>query len=762
MPPKIPTSILEQLKLSRDAALTTASDRSAYQKAMKSVKPDQQPTFETWLSMRDSVQPKSASLIAAYRDPYAAERGGPSGFTKSNPKISGFLQGVLGNAPDEMGSVLDPLTAEQRKGAEYGFPIGTALQMLPFMKPASIAGKIVGRGALEKLAGAVESGHPLVAPASPMNVVKQPGGQWLKGSVEESLSGLKRGESSPSINDLRSRLAQRLTDMNLNPARVADMTDVDVVRQASTLPEYRNIPAGQMNLRSEGDSALNNWIDKQLVRYVQKDMATPGDPLRALAEKWAVDKPQQLAAAQARLDALNAKGRQIAAERGVPEEYLTRHRQEVIAAEKDKKLLELTDGLHVDSTQLPRAHATVHPSGDVLEKLGKSQSAKAWENASDYTIYPEQAGRFLHTRNWHTNVPTVENNPWLAKVPPETTVYDLSSEMQPRDLGFDHLIDELRNAVNPESGLPPELLLKYENLPKITMPQAVERVAKINAWRAAKKVEADLARANNAATHLHKEYPEAGMRWVELKEPQVNPEAGLHDAEGTFSTLSDALKYEGDTMKHCVGGYCEGVARGDSRIFSLRDANGHPHVTIETNPGSTMSELQEAIYDERGRVFDPEEAVKYAEKMGGGYLSLARDPRPAVPLIKQIKGPSNRAPNAEHLPYVQDFVKSGQWSDVRDLHNSGLVRVQKPVTIRGDGREVVVPPGYHSPEDVKTFFASPDIHPELSDAQTSIFLRRMGMPGYAAGGLVPSTPKGYNPRKLINPRAAQNRNCSCQ
>ena len=48
------------------------------------------------------------------------------------PVVYGALGGLLGTAPDEMaGSVLDPNTAAVRRGAEYGFPVGTALGVLP-------------------------------------------------------------------------------------------------------------------------------------------------------------------------------------------------------------------------------------------------------------------------------------------------------------------------------------------------------------------------------------------------------------------------------------------------------------------------------------------------------------------------------------------------------------------------------------------------------------------------------------------------------
>jgi hypothetical protein len=42
--------------------------------------------------------------------------------------------------------------------------------------------------------------------------------------------------------------------------------------------------------------------------------------------------------------------------------------------------------------------------------------------------------------------------------------------------------------------------------------------------------------------------------------------------------------------------------------------------------------------------------------------------------IVQIKGKQNAAPKKEYLPFVQDFVRSGEWSDVGDLRNTGLIK----------------------------------------------------------------------------------------
>jgi Uncharacterized low-complexity proteins len=53
----------------------------------------------------------------------------------------------------------------------------------------------------------------------------------------------------------------------------------------------------------------------------------------------------------------------------------------------------------------------------------------------------------------------------------------------------------------------------------------------------------------------------------------------------TVQKLSaEDLESEGEVMQHCVGGYCEAVESGDSVIYSLRDANGKPHATMEFSP----------------------------------------------------------------------------------------------------------------------------------------------------------------------------------
>jgi len=166
----------------------------------------------------------------------------------------------------------------------------------------------------------------------------------------------------------------------------------------------------------------------------------------------------------------------------------------------------------------------------------------------------------------------------------------------------------------------------------------------------------------------------------------MTPEAAIRNSGKWIedNRLADALKYEGDTMGHCVGGYCPDVASGKSRIFSLRDAKNEPHVTIEVRPSKAnqddLLKQPKEIQDKFNNNFDnwrygidyrpsPEEIQHKAQSL---FDELG------IPLshaIQQIKGKGNAKPKKDYIPYVQDFVKSGNWSDVGDLTNADLYHV---------------------------------------------------------------------------------------
>lgn len=525
-------------------------------------------------------------------------------------------------------SVMDPRYAAWKKNQEdaelFGIASDIALNAVPLAGPAfNVARKAaapVARAAGDVLNARALSGQSMIpglpsymAPNPLAFVVKPKGGNWLPGDVENSMTRLKN----------------------------------------ATIPNYRNFPNAELPPGAEAQAnALRNWVDTKLNRYIKNELATPEDPVRALAE------------------------------RGISHMQTADESFEVPLA----------------SVMRRRIKAGQDPMG-----AGTSPLAKQWDYWADRVV-GNQTARDLSSLERES---VFGNKP----VSPETPVHYIRSSPW-SDLELGHLVDELRNALDPASTLPRNLRLTPEQLGKVTVPQAVERVAKINAWREAQRVEANAARAMNPATVVHREYPtvpgtdlpnERGLRWVELRTPtsidRSTLGAGdqkLYDAlkaKGStdeellahfkqtsgVNPLEDALKYEGETMGHCVGGpgYCEGVTSGQKRIYSLRDAKGQPHATIEVQPAVTPSQF----YHSKNVPESLLDKISELEKSGVDFNweQVVRDsPEYQAQVnqnIIQIKGKGNRKPNEEYLPFVQDFVQSGKWSEVGDIHNADMFKL---------------------------------------------------------------------------------------
>ena len=393
-------------------------------------------------------------------------------------------------------------------------------------------------------------------------IMKEPGGQWLSGSVENALKLLRSEVELTSPEEILSNWGEWVNH--------------PIVQRANHIVQ-----------RAHRAKAVNDFVSKQLTRYVKNDMGTERDPIRALAE------------------------------RGILHYLPSQYGNE-----------DLTNDLEYAAD----AHRKM--SGRASHPI-----AKLWENNSDYAI--------KQLKKSEINEDDINENPWINKLDPLDIVNGMDSWRYGTDrkLGFDHLVDELHNSVNPESGLPNHLQLNPESLSRMSVPQAVQHVHNINKWREDNRAEANKKLAFNPATFLHKDYPGTDYAWYQIKHPSWYPrrpysEGHEKELEGD-KHLEEALKYEGNTMGHCVGGYTDEVASGDSKIYSLRNKKtGEPHVTVEANPSE-----QEAFG--------------------------------APPDIAQIKGKGNKKPVDRYLPYVQDFVKSGNWGRVGDIQNTDLVDLSR-------------------------------------------------------------------------------------
>jgi hypothetical protein len=270
------------------------------------------------------------------------------------------------------------------------------------------------------------------------------------------------------------------------------------------------------------------------------------------------------------------------------------------------------------------------------------------------------------------------------------------------------------------------------------MEKAARHVIEVNKWREEQMGVANALRAQKSIS-LYKDYStipgktepnQRGLQWLELKlmPEDDTPESMVKAKEA----LADALKYEGEVMGHCVGGECPKVESGKSRIISLRDAKGEPHVTLEVIP--------------------PE--VNFSDVLGGNPAFPNRDPElyrmmdtmtttqiektplykekaaaiaaQKLPGISQIKGKGNNRPPDSYQPFITDFIASQSWSSVGDLQNTNLVRIEPMILKNAQDR------GFN-PQIVTTIKERPYITKEEFNRLADLF---GGMNKYAAGGEV--------------------------
>jgi hypothetical protein len=152
--------------------------------------------------------------------------------------------------------------------------------------------------------------------------------------------------------------------------------------------------------------------------------------------------------------------------------------------------------------------------------------------------------------------------------------------------------------------------------------------------------------------------------------------------------LESWLKQEGDTMGHCVGGYCDAVEEGNTRILSLRDNEGKSRVTIELQlKKQPRPHVQDLLDDNSIPQELMNELVKDYGPGGIGWSAkIAKDPRyqelldklyPDNPewVINQVKGPGNRKPRKEDMPYIQDFIKESGYNVAGDASFADMINL---------------------------------------------------------------------------------------
>jgi len=290
-----------------------------------------------------------------------------------------------------------------------------------------------------------------------------------------------------------------------------------------------------------------------------------------------------------------------------------------------------------------------------------------------------------------------QDNPFIAKLDPETKMY--SGYMG--DLGFEHVMDVLRQDLAAER-------LRPEQLNKLSVEQAVKRTQEYN-LELARKMNSDRASARSNLP-VYKDYPD-GYKWVQLNQPgnfAAESQAMGHSVKGYEPRKGDPDWVEGSgnegSPMYGHGGW-DAIKSGRAKIYSLVDSRGAPHATIEIKTNVTASpndfrvaglDYSEAMAEAKRRMGLTPETEKELTKSWDGTKraeasrelhniidGIYKERVGEMPqTITQIKGKGNNKPIADYIPYVQDFVRSGNWHSVDDFHHTDLISAD---TIRKAG-----------------------------------------------------------------------------
>lgn len=569
----------------------------------------------------------------------------------------GFAAGALGMPGDVESLIrmlpgLDESTTylptsediEKRLPFKGDTPVGRAASGLGVLGGGFYTGPGSAARAISAVPKAVKrAGQDFAQSMSPVHVVKPEGGDWLKGAVQRGVSGLKK----------------------------YDLPDL--------FPEMGGPPPN-----TPANEAINKWIGSNLGNYLQKQMATPSDPVRKLAEEGITHIPD-LANRTASFPTgtlRRERGRADFPEFGMGQSELAKKWENL--ADESIVTHRAGDIQRVMNMQ-PELDAAKEAYQEAISRVGRgfderlrstpgfsekdiatlNEKTPVWDKARILgdTEFEDvlQAHHRLQSEATGVKKMIGDDNPWIAKLDPDAPAY----HGDVYDLGFDHVVDVLGEMV--ASGR-----IRPDQLNKVSMEQAIRMTHQYNIEMAEKAAKATATAREGLP--VYKEYPE-GYRWVELNRPGAfasESEAMGHSVRGYEPPKGHADWAEGSGEAGHSGyghGGWDAIKSGRAKVYSLVDEKGKPHVTVEVAPWRSSQDESLDEFANRLRA-DPnrsEEAVQ----------AIISTPR-YKDRVTQIKGKSNRAPNPEYLPFVQDFVKSGQWVSVDDLRNTGLVDTKQP------------------------------------------------------------------------------------
>jgi hypothetical protein len=530
----------------------------------------------------------------------------------------------------------DPRASLQRAGsAVLGMGEGAldALPLAVLAKPAvkavKAAAPALAKEGVRRLTG-LEEKYGL--PTSPtMNIIKPEGGNWL----DNGDFGVTRQLAIPF-----NTMEETAKVMDKYGLTIDELTSIPVKERMGMYDEF---------LTPENRNAIahNTWIDSTLTKYIKQRMGTQSDEIRKLAEEG--------------ITHFEPAGPNMP--RGSLAYY---------ANAEDPPILSL--GIKRINAGFPE------------EGVGKSTDARSWEATTDYSIRNSDLGDVVESMKYKGKEP----ESWMLNAEPSTKIHALTTSV-PEAFGFDKISDSIMEGL--ESGA-----LRPENLNRLSLEDAARLTHKS---RVDKELASGEALRNKMAAMTQVKQYDDGTRIVKLDKPgQFADESDQmsHSVRGyePYEGHPDYAEGMGNDGSRSYGhGGWDAIKSGEAEVYSVKDKDGKSLATIEVSNNKKIDSIidipddvtehlhQQAYEDAHAGVLHSAEDVSMNDVDDiamENYLSLAYDWINANnnnmgKRITQIKGPGNSALNKEALPAVQDFVKTGEWDDVKDLRNAEVARL---------------------------------------------------------------------------------------
>ena len=314
----------------------------------------------------------------------------------------------------------------------------------------------------------------------------------------------------------------------------------------------------------KADRAARQFGGSQLSNYMIKKMGTPSDPIRKLAQQGISAVPTELKKTP------NAIATRVAGNN--PMDVANKR---VVTA--NAKLHDAgVEGQVAKESGMPLIKALRDPQTALAANIeyGLDSMLQPIARKNDHSASPEQLKYFKEDEMF---------------VQPEVNQKAFEA------VGFTRLSRELQDAII--SGE-----IRPEQVSKISMEDLTRRVHKGDVKREQEALAEKKRLAGGLLTH---ETYGNGFSWQEFAPKRELPEGYTLDASGAFidpkgnksvihpgyDDLQRQLEAEGEMMGHCVGDYCDKVWGGETRVLSLRDKNGDPHVTVEVKPNGDVNQI---------------------------------------------------------------------------------------------------------------------------------------------------------------------------